>query len=1130
MRAWRLCLPGRPPVAMLYCMPLVACDGNVRMNGWASACMAWLLCGLAMAPAAVARAPDTATPAQIRVVSDNNYPPFLFLDGDGKPQGYEVDMWKLFQAHTGIRVELVPTDWADAQQELLSGRADVIDMLYRTPSREAQYDFSAPYAVLPVGIYVDRRVSGVHNAATLRGFPVGVERGDACAEKLRSIGITDLHEFTGYRDIIQAATRGDLRIFCMDEYPADFYLYRYSASERFYRAFELYTAEFHRAVRKGDTATLQAVERGMALVTPAERAALRTRWLEHPPIQQHYERMAGVALAVVLALIALMLLWVWTLRRTVAARTAALRAEKRKLRAIFEASPDAMWVKDRAGIYRDGNGRVAELFRVGREGLIGHSCDELFDASFAAKVRAMDEEVMQLGRQRTYQLPLDTREGPARLFEIIKVPLFTPAGAVRGVLSVARDITERQQTEARLRLWAHAFQNATFGVVLFDARTHCIIAVNPTFARERGYTPEEMVGMPADALYPSDLVAERAVARAEIDRLEHAMQETEHLARDGRRFPVLLDCSVFHDADGRAEYALVYAQDITARKRAESELRLAAAAFQTQEALMVTDADRRIRRINKAFTALTGFQPGEVVGKHSSVLRSPQRESAFHERLWERARREGYWQGERWLKVQEGEPKVVRVRLSAVTDADGRLSHFVCSMVDLTSVREAHASVDRMTFFDPLTDLPNRHFLLGRLQHLLGEAGTRGVALLMIDLDHFKRVNDLRGHAAGDRLLALMAQRLRKLLDEDCLLSRFSGGTFALLLPCRAADPHARSAQVRDCAEQVREALRVPFQLDDDVPVGMTVSIGWTELVPGSDSPESVLKQAELAMYGAKAGGRDQLRHYEPAMQDELVRREALVNDLRRAIADETLDLHLQAQVDRYGRVVGAEMLLRWTRPGGEQVSPEHFIPVAEENGLILPLGDWVLRQACAQLVAWSARPSSRMLVLAINVSARQFAQPDFVDDVCQSLAASGADPARLMLEITETAILGDLAEAAAKLARLRAQGIRISLDDFGTGYSSLAYLSRLPLDQLKIDHAFVARLPEDANDAMVAQTIIGMGRGLGLEVVAEGVETVAQRDFLMREGCDGFQGYLISRPMPPALFELMLEEHLASV
>ncbi|MEW9572416.1 EAL domain-containing protein [Rhodanobacter sp. Si-c] len=1098
------------------------------MNGLNSACMAWLVCCLAATSGAAAPASGPATPAHIRVVSDNNYPPFVFLDSDGKPQGYEVDMWRLFQAHTGIQVELAPTDWATAQKELQSGRADVIDMLYRTPSREALYDFSAPYATLSIGIYVDRRISGIRDASALRGFPVGVERGDACVDKLQSMGITDLRLYTGYREIIQAATQGDLRVFCMDEYPAEFYLYRYSALDRYYRAFVLYTDHFHRAVRKGNTPMLRAVERGMALVTPAERAALRGRWLEQPSIQKHYERIIGIALGVVLALVALMALWVWALRRTVAARTYALREEEGKLRAIFDASPDAMWVKDREGIYRDGNDRVVELFRIGRKDLIGHRCDELFDAEFASRIQVMDEEVMRLGRHHTYLSPVDAGEDTTRRFEIIKVPLYTPEGSVRGVLSVARDVTERLQTEARLQLWAHAFQNATFGVVIFDARTHRIIAANPTFARERGYTPEEMVGMLADALYPPDLVAERAAARLEIDRQEHAMWETEHLARDGRRFPVLLDCSIFHDDDGNARYALVYAQDITGREQAESELRLAAAAFQAQEALMVMDADRMIQRVNMAFTALTGFRSDEVMGKHSSMLRSPQHEPAFYERLWEQVQREGFWQGERWIRIKQGEPRVVRTTISAVMDAAGQVSHFVCSMIDLTSEREAHASVDRMTFFDPLTDLPNRHFLHGRLQHLLGGTGAGGAALLLIDLDHFKRVNDLRGHAAGDRLLSLVAQRLRGLLGDECVLSHFNGGTFALLVPCHAEDPAVRSTLVRDCAEGVREALREPFQLDDGAPVGVTASIGWVELVPGRDSPESVLKEAELAMYDAKAGGRDQVRRFVPAMQVELARREALVGDLRRAIADETLQWHLQAQVNRWGGVIGAEMLLRWTRPCGEQVSPEQFIPIAEENGLVLPLGDWVLRQACARLAAWSVQPRCRDLSLAVNVSARQFAQPDFVDGVCRVLAAAGADPARLTLEITETAILGDLAEAAAKLHRLRAHGIRIALDDFGTGYSSLAYLSRLPLDQLKIDHAFVARLPENANDAMVAQTIIGMGRGLDLEVVAEGVETVAQRDFLMAQGCDTFQGFLISRPMPPPMFEAMLAEQPA--
>ncbi|HEX7370433.1 MAG TPA: bifunctional diguanylate cyclase/phosphodiesterase [Rhodanobacteraceae bacterium] len=382
-------------------------------------------------------------------------------------------------------------------------------------------------------------------------------------------------------------------------------------------------------------------------------------------------------------------------------------------------------------------------------------------------------------------------------------------------------------------------------------------------------------------------------------------------------------------------------------------------------------------------------------------------------------------------------------------------------------------------------------------------------------------MNDLRGHAAGDKLLVSIAQRLRPLLQDDrFVLSRFSGGTFALLAEYRAEDcPDCAWT----CAERVRGAMREPFQSGLDAPVAITVSIGWTDLVPGHGSAESVLKEAELAMYGAKSAGRDQACHFEPAMQVELANHEALLQDLRRAIEDQTLELHLQAQADRRGEVVGAEALLRWTRPGGEQVPPDVFIPIAEENGMILPLGDWALRRACAHLVGWAARPCMRDLCLAVNVSARQFAQAGFVDSVREALSITGADAARLKLEITESAVLVDLNEAAAKLAQLRAMGVRVSLDDFGTGYSSLAYLTRLPLDQLKIDRSFVDRLPEDTNDAMVAQTIIGMGRGLGLEVIAEGVETDAQRNFLMAQGCDAFQGYLISKPLPHPAFEAML-------
>lgn len=1107
-------------------------DRDWRMSRSRCACMGWLLCSLIATPVAVANVPahGTAAPAMprhIRVVVGAHSPPFLFVDADGKPQGYEADIWRLFQTHTGIQVDLVPMDRNVARQEVPAGDADVVDLIYRTPARDALYDFSAPYASQVIGIYVDRDIRGVHDIASLRGFPVGVERGDSCSEKLASLGHRELREYSAYKALVDDVVSGNLRIFCMDRDAADYYLYRESALARFDMAFVLYTGQPRWAVRKGNARMLEVVEHGMSLITPAERAQLHKRWLEHPFFMTSYLHMAEVASAIIVAIVALMMLWVWMLRRSVVRRTRELAEEKSKLRALFDASPDGMWVKDRNGIYLDCNDRVPGLLRVERRDLVGHTDAELFGIEHAREVRGLEAEVMQLGQQRTYLYTTDGDDGRQRQIEIIKTPLRAHDEPVRGVLSVARDITERVQNEEQLRLWAHTFEHATFGLAIFDARTSTIIAANPVFARERGYAPEELAGKSVDVLYPEDLIEERRSARHEMNRHDHSLMETEQVTRDGRRFPVSLDVSVTHDADGEARYVFVYAQDISERRQAERELRLAAVAFQAQAALLVTDTDQVIQRVNGAFVQLTGYSADEVVGKPLSLLRTRNWDPEFFRRSWQQIQREGLWQGEQWIQGKHGQPKVVRSVVSAVTDATGSVSHYVGSMVDMTSEREAHASVDRMTFFDPLTDLPNRNFLYGRLQQAMDEAGAEASAgaLLMLDLDHFKRVNDLRGHAIGDRLLMLVANRLRHLLGEQHVLSRFNGGTFALLTGSRADNEGTQSQQACACAERMRLALHEPFYLGDSSPLTITVSIGWTGLAPGQGSPESVLREAELAMYAAKSAGRDQIRRFQPIMQADLVQHETLVHDLRRAIADQALDLHLQAQVNRRGGIVGAEALLRWTRRNGESVPPDLFIRVAEENGLILPLGEWVLRRACTQLAAWSARAHTRELSLAVNVSARQFAQPEFVEGVREMLAATGAAPVRLKLEITETTILDDLADTAAKLAELRALGIRVSLDDFGTGYSSLAYLARLPLDQLKIDQSFVARLPEDVNDAMVAQSIVGMARGLGLEVIAEGVETDAQWNFLMDQGCDAFQGYLFARPMPCAAFEAMLED-----
>lgn len=1084
------------------------------------------LCLLGVLNQPTQAAPTDEPPARIRVVSDNNYPPYLFLDANGKPQGYEVDMWRLFEKYTGTQIELIPTTWANAQKTLLEGNADVIDMIFLTPKREKLYDFSAPFTTVQISIYADRNLPAIRDTHALRDLPVGVEAGDACVEKLESQGITRQKTYPGYQQIIDATLHGEVRIFCMDEGPATYYLYRNEALDKFPRAFPLYKDQFRRAVRKGDTRMLAMIEHGMAQIPPEEIALVKARWLERPFVFAPWMRMTGIALGIGLGIVLILTLWLWVLKRSVQSKTAELIEEQNKLRGLLNASPDAMWLKDKNGIYLEGNARVFEILHLRQRPLTGLSDNDLFSADAAVHARQQDIEVMQSGKQTTFTFPVDSPTG-VRQLETIKVPLYAPGGALIGVLGAARDVTERLQNEAQLRLWAHAFQHAAFGMVLFNVRTHCIAMVNPTFAEERGYTCQEMVGLSVDALYPADIREERAKARTQIDQAPHTLIETEHITRDGRRFPVQLDISISRDIYGAPQFAIALAQDISARIQAERELRLAAVAFQTQEAMLVLDTQGHIQRINAAFTTLTGFADTETVGKKPSMLEPQGPEYSFYRRVWEQVQDAGAWQGEFWISDKRRQLKLIRAEITPVADDSGRVAHYVCAMTDLTGEHEAHARAEHMARFDPLTDLPNRSFLIEKLQGTLSDPQVSAGALLLFDVDNFKRINDLRGHAIGDRLLAYIAQRLHGLLGEEDTLSRFSGGTFALLLSCKLEAPSPVREHAPAIAERIRRMLREPFWLGNTASATVSVSIGWTELRYGHATAEIALKEAELAMYTAKKDGRDCIRAFEPAMLAALERKETLADDLLDAVThdDGGLELYLQPQINLQGQTIGAEALLRFTRPNGERVPPDAFIPLAEDNGLILPIGDWVLQRACERLAAWAKQPLTRDLVLAINVSAKQFTQPSFVEDVHQALLRSGAHPQLLKLEITESMILGDVAEVASRLTQLRALGISISLDDFGTGYSSLAYLSRLPLDQLKIDKSFVMRLPADSNDATVAQTIIATGHGLGLDVIAEGVETQAQRDFLIAHGCHAFQGYLFSRPQPLLEFEAWLQE-----
>ena len=466
----------------------------------------------------------------------------------------------------------------------------------------------------------------------------------------------------------------------------------------------------------------------------------------------------------------------------------------------------------------------------------------------------------------------------------------------------------------------------------------------------------------------------------------------------------------------------------------------------------------------------------------------------------------------RWYSIN-GDPRF---------DATGRFIGYHGTGKNITERKAAEDRIQSLAFSDSLTGLPNRRLLIERLKHALGAATRhqRQGALLLIDLDDFKTLNDTLGHDQGDLLLQQVAIRLRACVRQTDTVARLGGDEFIVLLEDLSEVDQEVATRAMAMGEKVIAALNQPYQLGGSSHHS-TASIGVT-LFDGKqlESTEEPLKQADLAMYQAKAAGRNTLRFFDPQMQAIVSARAAMEVNLREALAQQQFQLHYQPQVRDPGLVTGVEALIRWNDPRRGTVSPAEFIPLAEETGLILPLGQWVLESACKQLAQWAGQSAMAHLTVAVNVSARQFRQSDFVKQVMDTLQRTGANPRRLKLELTESMLLNNVEDVIAKMGALNGMGVGLSLDDFGTGYSSLAYLKRLPLEQLKIDRGFVRDILVDTNDAAIARMVIALAETMGLSVIAEGVETEAQRSFLAGLGCHAYQGYLFSKPVPAGELE----------
>jgi diguanylate cyclase (GGDEF)-like protein/PAS domain S-box-containing protein len=694
-----------------------------------------------------------------------------------------------------------------------------------------------------------------------------------------------------------------------------------------------------------------------------------------------------------------------------------------------------------------------------------------------------------------------------------------------------QEITARKRAEEQLRdseaAYRFTFEQRAVGIVHISFEG-VYLRCNSRFAEIIGYPIEEVPGLTISQVTPPEDYAQTlSVLEQLTDKANGTIHwEKRYQRKDGSLVWVRKATTVQRDSQGKALHQVSFVEDITAQKRAEQQLRESElryrTAFQTSiDAININRlSDGLYVDCNQAFLEILGYEREEVIGKTSrelNVWADHRDRQAMAEMLRQNSNCRGL---EAQFKKKSGE--IVWGEMSAsLFEIDG--APCILSITrDISHVKMAETTIRNLAFYDSLTGLPNRRFLSEKLHQILSTARAgHSRALLFIELDHFKTLNEILGHRPGGLLLKEIAQRICACTSDADIVCRIGGDEFAVMLGDLSESVEEAAAQARDVGERIRASIGAPCLLDGRECL-TTASIGCTVFGAGQRSLDDQMQEADIALYQAKLAGRNILRFFSPALQLAVNARATLEEDLRQAIKGNQFLLYYQPQVLR-SRLIGAEALIRWMHPRNGMVQPDAFIPLAEETGLILPIGDWVLDAACRQIATWAGREETAHLAVAVNISALQFRQPSFVETVLEALERSGANPKNLKLELTESMLVENIEDVITKMTVLKTHGLSFSLDDFGTGYSSLAYLKRLPLDQLKIDRAFVRDMMVDATSGAIAQTIISLGRSMGLSVIAEGVETEEQRGFLAGLGCHAFQGYLFSPPLPLQEFEALL-------
>ncbi len=736
---------------------------------------------------------------------------------------------------------------------------------------------------------------------------------------------------------------------------------------------------------------------------------------------------------------------------------------------------------------------------------------------------ARSRDALAEGRtQHPYQLNLWHKNGSTVVLEVNERP-YREDGAVAGVIGVARDVTERKRAETALARtvveWIYAMDFVEDAVCLLDPHQR-VVRGNRAFYNLLGVEAGDAEGASLERVFRPAGGACR-LFREERARLQdgHTVLEVED-PRNLMGRPMEATLRIMR-GDGEEVQGMVLAlSDLTRSRRIEEEQLLAASVFEgSLEGILIVDGQRRIVKANRAFTDMTGYGDEDLAQHQPGLLLARRNPAGLYREMWRTLRRTGSWQGELWLERREGGAFPTWWNVRALRGPAGRVQRYIAMCFDITEKKQSEERIHYLANFDAVTGLPNRVLFQDRLHHALERAGRarERVGLLFLDLDRFKDVNDTLGHSAGDSLLKQAANRIREEVRRQDTVCRLGGDEFTIILESMAEPQEAALV-----AEKVLGAVARPFRVEGHE-VFATASIGISLYPADGRDVSTLLKNADTAMYRSKEHGRNRFQYYTREMTVSARERLATEVALRYALQREEFALHYQPQVDLHsGEVVGAEALIRWQRPGHGMVPPDHFIPVAEDSRLITAIGEWVLETACRQYQAWAAAGRAPGRV-AVNLSAPQFADRRLVRQVLRVLDETGMSPRHLEVEITESTLMESRERVVRVLEELHEIGVQIAIDDFGTGYSSLGYLKRFPIQRLKVDRSFVRELPQDRDDGAITGAIIAMSRQLGIDVIAEGVESRAQVDYLRELGCQEVQGYYCSRPLEVADFETFL-------